>query len=98
MVIWKGIRSAFLAGVLVLTGPGGVGAVGADDKKTAAVDEVFADLVKPGSPGCALGVYRDGQIVYARGFGMANLELGVANSPQTVFDIGSTSIERRTSL
>jgi CubicO group peptidase (beta-lactamase class C family) len=36
-------------------------------------------------------VYRDGKIAYERGYGMANLELGVANSPQSVFDIGSTS-------
>ena len=55
------------------------------------VDAVFAEYDRSDSPGCSLGVYRDGRIVYARGYGMANLELGVANSPQTVFDIGSTS-------
>jgi CubicO group peptidase (beta-lactamase class C family) len=57
----------------------------------AQVDAVFAEYDRSDSPGCSLGVYRDGKIVYARGYGMANLELGVANSPQTVFDIGSTS-------
>jgi CubicO group peptidase (beta-lactamase class C family) len=57
----------------------------------ARVDEVFKEYDRSDSPGCALGVYRDGAIVLARGYGMANLELGVANSPQTVFDIGSTS-------
>lgn len=55
------------------------------------VDAVFAEYDRSDSPGCSLGVYRDGRIVYARGYGMANLELGVANSPHTVFDIGSTS-------
>ena len=54
------------------------------------VDELFRDYDRSDTPGCALGVYRDGKIAYARGYGMANLELGVANSPQTVFDIGST--------
>jgi CubicO group peptidase (beta-lactamase class C family) len=58
---------------------------------TGRVDAVFRDLDRSDSPGCALGVYRDGRILYARGYGMANLELGVANSAQTVFDIGSTS-------
>ena len=57
----------------------------------AATDRVFAHLDKPGSPGCALGVYRDGRIAYARGYGLANLELGVPITPRTVFDIGSTS-------
>lgn len=38
-----------------------------------------------------MGVYRDGRIALARGYGMANLELNVALTPQSVFDIGSTS-------
>ncbi len=57
----------------------------------ARVDGVFREYDRSDSPGCALGVYQDGKIVYERGYGMANLELGVANSPETVFDIGSTS-------
>lgn len=60
------------------------------DTKTR-VDAVFQEYDRSDSPGCALGVYRDGGIAYARGYGMANLELGVANSAQTIFDIGSTS-------
>ena len=58
---------------------------------SARVDAVFAAFDRTDSPGCALGVFRDGRIDYARGYGMANLELRVANSPQTVFDIGSTA-------
>jgi CubicO group peptidase (beta-lactamase class C family) len=38
-----------------------------------------------------LGVYRDGRIVYARGYGMANLEKQVPISATSLFDIGSTS-------
>jgi len=57
----------------------------------AKVDAAFHEYDRSDSPGCALGVYRDGKIAYERGFGMANLELGIANSPQSVFDIGSTS-------
>lgn len=55
------------------------------------VDQIFKDYAKADSPGCALGVYRDGAIAYAQGYGMASLELGVAITPKTVFDIGSTS-------
>jgi CubicO group peptidase (beta-lactamase class C family) len=57
----------------------------------AAVDEVFQDLTVPGSPGCALAVYRGGQIIYEKGYGLANIEENVAISPKSVFDIGSTS-------
>jgi CubicO group peptidase (beta-lactamase class C family) len=60
-------------------------------ERHAAVDAVFAAYDRTDSPGCAVGVYRDGRMEYARGYGMANLELHVANSPSTVFDIGSTA-------
>jgi CubicO group peptidase (beta-lactamase class C family) len=56
-----------------------------------AVDAVFAAYDKPDSPGCAVGVVRDGKFLYARGYGMANLEYGIPLSSKTVFDIGSTS-------
>jgi CubicO group peptidase (beta-lactamase class C family) len=66
-------------------------AANSDEKSASAVDEVFSDLTKPGSPGCALAVYRDGKILYAKGYGLANIEENVAITPQSVFDIGSTS-------
>src|SRR5215467_6273675 len=57
----------------------------------AKVDEVFSQYAKSDSPGCALGVYRNGSIAYEHGYGMASLELGAPITPETVFDIGSTS-------
>jgi CubicO group peptidase (beta-lactamase class C family) len=65
--------------------------IGDRDSLTARVDSIFAVFDRTDRPGCALGVYRDGRIVYARGYGMANLELGVAITPRTVFDVGSVS-------
>jgi CubicO group peptidase (beta-lactamase class C family) len=91
MAIWRKVSGGLVAGGLILSGLSGARGSGADDKKTAAVDEVFSDLTKAGSPGCALGVYRDGKIVYANGYGLANLEENVPITPQSVFDIGSTS-------
>jgi len=56
------------------------------------VDQLFADVGKVDSPGCALGVIRSGELVYSRGYGFSSLEHRVAIDPQrTVFDIGSTS-------
>ena len=55
------------------------------------VDSIFADLTKPGSPGCALGVYRNGKIIYSRGYGLANIEENVRIAPQSVFDVASLS-------
>jgi len=36
----------------------------------AEVDKVFEKWEKSDSPGCALGVYRDGQIIYKHGYGI----------------------------
>ena len=55
------------------------------------VDQIFAEWDKSDSPGCALAVIRDGEIIYTRGYGMANLEHDVPIKPETIFDIGSTS-------
>ncbi len=55
------------------------------------VDSIFADYDRSDVPGCAVGVYRDGKLHYARGYGMADLERRVPITPHTVFDIGSTS-------
>jgi CubicO group peptidase (beta-lactamase class C family) len=63
----------------------------AADPLTDKVDRIFAEWNTTSSPGCALAVVKDGRIVYEHGYGMANLELGVAITPQSVFDIGSVS-------
>ncbi len=55
------------------------------------VDEIFATYDKAGSPGCALGVIRDGAFIYRKGYGTASLELGVPLSAQSVFNMGSIS-------
>ena len=52
---------------------------------------IFSDFIKPGSPGCALGVYRDGKVIYARGYGLGNIEEKVPITTDSVFDIGSVS-------
>src|SRR5215813_681152 len=40
-------------------------------------------------PGLSLAVVRNGQVVKASGYGVANLELNSAATPQTVYEIGS---------
>jgi len=40
-------------------------------------------------PGLALAIVRDGKIVKAQGYGLANIELDVAVKPETIFQTGS---------
>ncbi len=58
---------------------------------TAQIDKVFEKYNRTDSPGCALGVYKDGHIAYAHGYGMANLNDDVTITPDTVFHVASMS-------
>jgi len=53
------------------------------------IDSLFETFNQPGSPGCALGVMRDGELIYKQGYGLANLEHNVAITPSTTFYIAS---------
>ena len=65
--------------------------VGVRDGRALRADSVFQRFDRTDSPGCALGVYQDGKVLYARGYGMASLEHGIALSPRSVLDVGSIS-------
>ena len=65
--------------------------VGLRDARALRADSVFQVFDRTDSPGCALGVYQDGRILYSRGYGMESLEHGVALSPRSVLDVGSIS-------
>jgi CubicO group peptidase (beta-lactamase class C family) len=91
MSLLRRIEGSIAAGVLTLGTCSVPQARAAQDRTTAAVDEVFADYAKPGAPGCAVAVYRNGRVSYTKGYGLANIEEDVPITPETVFDIGSTS-------
>jgi CubicO group peptidase (beta-lactamase class C family) len=63
----------------------------AADERTDRVDKLFEEWDSTVSPGVAMAVIHNGEIVYERGYGMANLEHNVPITPETVFRIGSTS-------
>jgi CubicO group peptidase (beta-lactamase class C family) len=55
------------------------------------IDELFTTWDTTRSPGCSVGISRGGTVVYARSFGMSNLEYDVAITPDSVFQVGSIS-------
>jgi CubicO group peptidase (beta-lactamase class C family) len=61
-----------------------------DEPTTATVDEfVNSELRAQHIPGVALAVVRNGKIVKAAGYGMANVELSVPTKPESIFQTGS---------
>lgn len=68
-----------------------VSAEGSATNQAQEVDKIFAPYDKPDSPGCALGVVRNGEFLYKRGYGSASLELNVPLTPQSIFYMASAS-------
>ena len=86
----KNLRPAALA-VALLAGCGGAEDPGSSYNLARGIDAVFADLDRPGAPGAAVSVIRDGEILYSRGYGYAQIEHGVPVTPNTVFHVASVS-------
>ena len=55
------------------------------------VDALFAKWDKLDSPGCTVAVIHDGEVIYQRGVGMANLEYEIPNQPGTIYHVASIS-------
>jgi CubicO group peptidase (beta-lactamase class C family) len=62
-----------------------------DDETAKKVDAFLSQWDKKDMPGCAVGVVKDGKLVYKRGLGMANLDYDVPNTPTTLFNLASAS-------
>ena len=60
-------------------------------KISTVIEDVYQDLDSNIGPGCAVGFAQNGQLIYERQFGMANLEHNITINADTVFRTGSTS-------
>ena len=69
------------------------GAQGPPDSadKTGRVDKLFAKWNRTDSPGCAMSVMKDGNIVYKHAYGMADLDHNVPLTTSSVFHVASMS-------
>src|SRR5581483_779192 len=61
-----------------------------DESITSKIDRVLAQW-KPDAVGCALGVMKDGKLIYTRCLGMADLEHGAPITGHSALDIASIS-------
>lgn len=60
------------------------------DSQVESIDSfVKAEMAGVHVPGVAVGIYSRGNILLAKGYGFANVELGVAVKPETIFQSGS---------
>lgn len=55
------------------------------------VDQLMADYDGEAMPGGVIGVVRNGMMVFSKGYGMANLEYGIPNTPGSIYQVASVS-------
>lgn len=89
----SGVMRSWLAGCVValLTATPCVAANDSDQERERAVDALFDAMDRPDVPGAAVGIYREGRVVYSHGYGSAQLGRDAAVTPHTVFHVASVS-------
>ena len=94
------LRTVFLGNMLLLAAPGlaataeveSVGVTGRGDKRLEPLDRLMTGfLSRHKLPGASLAVTRNGRLVYARGFGLADRQSGDPVLPTSRFRIASLS-------
>ena len=55
------------------------------------IDQIFSLWDKEDTPGAAISIVQDSDIIYRKGYGIANLEYDIPISPSTIFHIASVS-------
>jgi len=83
-----GSLAALLPGTIALAAPKARPAedLGALAKK---IEAVMSRVYKPDEPGAAVIVRKDGKTIFRKGYGLADLELGVPVAPDMIFRLGS---------
>lgn len=81
--------SGFIAAAIFCAGSASADVNSPGTDHSAKIDALFAPYAN--RPGCAVGVMRDGRVVHAAGYGLADVERRVPITPATLFDIASTS-------
>jgi len=55
------------------------------------IDSLFSKWNNNYSPGCTVGIVRNDSLIFSKGYGMANLEYEIPNSPATIYHMASVS-------
>ena len=80
-----------LAMIIATISGNGIAQTTVGPQQTQGIDRIFEKWNRPGSPGCAVAVMQNGQIIYKHGYGMADLEHGARITPSTPFHVASVS-------
>ena len=55
------------------------------------IDALIPIEINDSTPGLVVGIVQRGELVFSKGYGLANMSYGISNSPKMVYNIGSVS-------
>jgi CubicO group peptidase (beta-lactamase class C family) len=91
MALKKRSLSFILAALITtsLFAPSALAQSATDEALTKQIDAVMSEIYRPNEPGAAIIVRKDGDTIFRKGYGLADLELGVPIEPDMIFRLGS---------
>ncbi|MDA0752836.1 MAG: serine hydrolase [Verrucomicrobia bacterium] len=87
----KGVRSGVSAFIIAIGIFGCLPNDALGDDLETSIDALLSRFDRSDAPGLAVGVVKEGGILYAKGWGLADLEHAIPLTPDSVFDIASVS-------
>jgi CubicO group peptidase (beta-lactamase class C family) len=86
-------RAGFLALAAAIAlasiAPAGLAQTAGQEALEKKIDAVMTEVYKPGQPGAAVILRKNGETIFRKGYGLADLELGVRVEPDMIFRLGS---------
>ncbi len=55
------------------------------------IDSLYSKWNTSNTPGCTVGIIRNDSLIFSKGYGMANLEYSIPNTPGTIYHMASVS-------
>lgn len=77
--------------LILLLAPMGLLAQDLPDSTVTRINSIFSLFATGNRPGCAVAIAKHGQVIFSKGYGLANLEYNIPNTANTIFHIASES-------
>jgi len=89
--IVKSVKKSLFSCLIFICAASGAFTQSLPDSTIKKIDNLFKYWDKGTSPGFAVGVIRNDSLIFAKGYGMANLEYNISIKPKTIFHMASVS-------
>lgn len=86
-----GIKKSALVLLSAILMIGKVSSMSLPDSTIKKIDNLFARWNNSNSPGCVMGIVKGDSLIYSKGYGIANMEYTIHNTPLTIYHMASVS-------